>query len=150
MLGLGVTAICSSPYPRAVHTVTPLAAALGIEVSIIDALHERVLTRRHLGDQFRATIERCWADADFALEDGESNRACATRMLRAIDALATSRPGETIALASHGNALALYLGTIDPGFGYEQWRSMRNPDLFRVVYRDGRATWDGVRLPTSR
>jgi 2,3-bisphosphoglycerate-dependent phosphoglycerate mutase len=150
MLGLGVTAICSSPYPRAVNTVMPLAAALGLEVSIIDALHERVLTRRNLGEQFRATVERYWADADFALEDGESNRACARRMVGAIDALAADHRGETIALASHGNALALYLGTIDPSFDFEQWRSMRNPDLFRVVYRDGRATWDGSRLPTSR
>ena len=87
-------------------------------------------------------------DRDFALPDGESNRACARRMVQAIDALAARHPGETIALASHGNALALYLGSLDPSFGYAQWRAMRNPDLFRVVYEAGRASWDGASLPT--
>jgi len=31
----------------------------------------------------------------------------------------------------------------------EQWRAMRNPDLFRIVHDDERATWDGMRVPTS-
>jgi hypothetical protein len=57
--------------------------------------------------------------------------------------------GEAIAVASHGNALAIYLGTIDASFGIEQWRAMRNPDLFRVVYEGERPTWDGTRLPTT-
>jgi hypothetical protein len=26
---------------------------------------------------------------------------------------------------------------------------MRNPDLFRVVYEGGVASWDGTRLPTT-
>lgn len=149
MQGLGIDAIYSSPYPRAAHTVAPLAAALGKPLGIVEALRERVLTRRNLGrDEYWPTIERYWGDRDFALPDGESNRACARRMVQAIDALAARHPGETIALASHGNALALYLGSLDPSFGYAQWRAMRNPDLFRVVYEAGRASWDGASLPT--
>jgi 2,3-bisphosphoglycerate-dependent phosphoglycerate mutase len=149
MRALAIDAIYSSPYPRALHTLTPLAEALGKQVIVEPALHERVLARRNLGDEFWPVIDRYWADADFALPDGESNRACARRMAQAIDRLAAQHRGETIALASHGNALALYLGTIDPSFGYEQWRAMRNPDLFRISYEGERATWDGTRVPTS-
>lgn len=69
--------------------------------------------------------------------------------MQAIGELATRHRGEAIAVASHGNALAIYLGTLDPSFGIEQWRSMRNPDLFRVIHEGERATWDGTRLPTT-
>jgi 2,3-bisphosphoglycerate-dependent phosphoglycerate mutase len=149
MQALAIGAIYSSPYRRALHTLTPLAAALGKQVIVEPTLHERVLARRNLGDEFWPTIERYWANADFALPDGESNRTCARRMVQAIDRLAALHRGETIALASHGNALALYLGTLDQSFGYQQWRAMRNPDLFRIVYEGERATWDGVRMPAA-
>lgn len=149
MHGLGTTAIYSSPYVRATQTVAPLAAALGVEVRVVDALRERALGRLDRGVDHRPMIERCWADASFALPGGESNTACARRVVQAIAQLATLHRGEAFAVASHGNALAIYLGTIDAGFGFEQWRSMRNPDLFRVVYEGERAIWDGTRLPTT-
>lgn len=149
MRAFDIAALYSSPYPRALHTVTPLAEAIGKPVTVVPALRERMLCRRNLGDEFWPTIDRYWADADFALPDGESNRTCALRMTRAIDELAAQHPGEIIALASHGNALALYLGQVDESFGYEQWRAMKNPDVFRIVYEGGRATWDGTRLPTE-
>ena len=150
MRSLGIATLYSSPYPRAIHTLAPLAEALGKPLIVEHALHERVLSRRNLGDQWWPTIERYWRDPDFALDDGESNRACTRRMRDAIDRLAARHLGETLALASHGNAIALYLGTIDPGFGFEQWRAMRNPDLFCIRYQDGCASWDGTRLPTVR
>src|SRR5690349_3047397 len=43
MRGLGITAIYSSPYLRARHTVAPLAEALGLPVTVRDALRERAL-----------------------------------------------------------------------------------------------------------
>jgi 2,3-bisphosphoglycerate-dependent phosphoglycerate mutase len=148
MRALGIGTIYSSPYPRALHTLTPLADALGKQVMVVHELHERVLSRRNLNEEFWPTIERYWQDSEWALPDGESNRVCAQRMVNAIDELAVRHPGEVLALASHGNALALYLGTIDRSFGYAQWRAMRTPDLFCVRYEAGRASWDGTRLPT--
>jgi 2,3-bisphosphoglycerate-dependent phosphoglycerate mutase len=149
MRALAIDAIYSSPYPRALHTVTPLAQELGKEVTPVPALRERMLSRRNLGDEFWPIVERYWQDPEYALPDGESNRACALRMQQAIAELAARHAGHTLALASHGNALALYLGTLDSGFGYAQWRAMQNPDLFRIVYETGRPSWDGTRLPTS-
>jgi len=146
---LGIDTLYSSPYPRALHTFTPLAAALEKRVIIEHELHERVLSRHNLNELYWPTIELYWRDVEFALPDGESNRACAQRMVKAIDQLAERHPGEVLALASHGNALALYLGTLDRTFGYEEWRAMRNPDLFRIRYEAGRASWDGTRLPTA-
>jgi 2,3-bisphosphoglycerate-dependent phosphoglycerate mutase len=149
MRGLDISAIYSSPFPRALQTVAPLAAALAVDVSVIDELRERALGRVPFGADIGSLVQRCWADASFALPGGESNAACARRVVQAVAQLASRHAGQAIAVASHGNALALYLATIDASFGFEQWRSMRNPDLFCVVYDQGRATWDGVRLPTA-
>jgi 2,3-bisphosphoglycerate-dependent phosphoglycerate mutase len=149
MRGLGTTAIYTSPYLRAAQTVAPLAAALGMDVQVVDELRERALGRVDVGVDHRTMIERCWSDPGFAFPGGESNAACAQRVVQAIARLATRHRGEAIAVASHGNALAIYLGTIDTSFGFEQWRSMRNPDLFRVVHEAERASWDGTRLPTA-
>lgn len=148
MRELGIVAIYASPYLRALRTLQPLGAALGLEVSVVDALRERTLGSYIDGDH-RAVIERCWADASFAPPGGESNLACARRVTQAIGELAARHRGETIAVASHGNALALYLGTIDPGFDFAQWKAMRNPDLFCVVHDGEHATWDGARMPTA-
>jgi 2,3-bisphosphoglycerate-dependent phosphoglycerate mutase len=149
MRELGIVAIYASPYLRAQHTVAPLAAALGVELQVVDALRERALGQLERGADHRAMVERYWADPGFALPDGESNTACTLRVAPAIAQLAARHRGDAIAIASHGNALALYLATLDPRFGFEQWRSMRNPDLFRVVHDGQRATWDGARLPTA-
>lgn len=145
MRGLGIGAIYSSPYLRARGTVAPLAAALGMAVSSVDALRERTLGSYIAGGHI-AMLERCWADASFAPPGGESNLACARRVSQAIAELAAAHAGEPIAVASHGNALALYLQTIDPSFGFEQWRAMRNPDLFHVVHDGERATWSRMNL----
>lgn len=139
-------AIYSSPYRRAMQTVAPLAAELGMAVSAVDALRERSLGGMFPDADLPAMFARCWADVEFAPPGGESNAACARRVAGAMAALAERHPGEAIVVASHGNALTLYLGTIDPSVGIAYWRAMRNPDLFRVVYDGGRPTWNGARL----
>lgn len=149
MRELGIAAIYSSPYRRALHTVAPLAEALRLTISAVDALRERALGRVDREMERTDLLARHWADPGFALPGGESNVACARRVAHAIAQLALLHRGEAIAIASHGNALALYLGTIDPCFRFEQWQAMRNPDLFRVTYEDGQPVWDGTRLPVS-
>ena len=149
MQGLKLDAIYSSPFPRAVTTITPLAEALGKTVVQVEDLRERMLTTANIGDGWFDALERCWEDPDFAHEGGESNNQCQARVVGAVDRLAATHAGETIAAASHGNAISLFLQSIDASFGVERWRAMRNPDLFRVVYRNGRPTWDGQQLATS-
>ena len=55
-----VAAIYSSPYPRAVQTVEPLARRLGIEIRLVDDLRERLLSLGALPD-WREQLQRSWA-----------------------------------------------------------------------------------------
>jgi 2,3-bisphosphoglycerate-dependent phosphoglycerate mutase len=56
--------------------------------------------------------------------------------------MAKKHNGVTLLLVSHGNAIALYLNSIEPSFGYDGWAAMKNPDVFRVVVGADASTWD--------
>ena len=52
-------------------------------------------------------------------------------------ALPTGTPEIDVALATHGNLLALALNGLDPSFGYEFWRRLSFPDVYGLTL-DGR------------
>lgn len=133
---LGVDAIYSSPYVRARATVEPFAREAGLEVVSVPALRERHVPWVPDADFF-AVIERAFAEPRHAPNGGESNAECATRMTLAVGDLVSRHPGGHVLLSGHGNALAIYLGTLDPGFGFAEWRAMDNPDLFAVRFDAG-------------
>ena len=37
-------------------------------------------------------------------------------------------------VAAHSNLIAAVLGTINPDFGFEQWRAMKNPHLYSLSF----------------
>jgi 2,3-bisphosphoglycerate-dependent phosphoglycerate mutase len=134
--GYGITAVVSSPYRRAVDTVSPLAERLYVPVRLVDDLRERKL-REGIRDDWDALTARSWADLSFALPNCESGLDAQKRVRGSLNQLAHEYPGQTIAACSHGNAISLFLNSIDPSFDHTQWQAMKNPDIFRV-------TWDGT------
>lgn len=137
---LGIDHVVSSPFVRAVETVRPFCEAAGIELQTDSDLSERRLSGHWIRD-FQEILRQTWADFDFALPGGESSRACQERVVGCISRLATAARGQTLLVSSHGNAIALFLNSLDPAFGWSEWRAMRNPDLFRVVF-NGQPRWD--------
>ena len=87
-------------------------------------------------------LRAAWEDFTFALPNCESGAACQERVKRCIEKLVVKHPGRNLLMSSHGNAIGLYLHMMDSSYGYEEWAAMRNPDLFRILYRDGVPAWD--------
>ncbi len=133
-----VDRIYSSPYPRAVHTLLPVAEHLGLSVETMDDLRERRLAGRML-DNWLEALQNAWADFDRCLPGGESSRTCQNRVSEAMRDIAIANEGKVVAVASHGNALALFLNSIDGSFGFKEWQQMQNPHVFRVQFSNG--TW---------
>ena len=125
--------IYSSPYRRAVDTVKPLAARRKLPVKLVPDLRERKLTEALRGD-WEALLRQSWNDHDLALPGGESGRIAQTRVHEALFELAQRHPGNTLVVASHGNAIGLFLNKLDPSFGFAEWKAMRNPDIFSVTW----------------
>jgi len=135
-------AIYSSPYPRAVATVQPLAEQLRLTIHTHQDLRERKLAEPPVGkDNFLPHVERSWSDLDYCLPGGESCRTCQTRVLAALTEICDRHSGQTIIAASHGNAIGLILKHLDPSFGFKEWRAMRNPDVFELSIAGSECQW---------
>jgi len=135
-----IDAVFASPYARAKATVEPFTRAVGLSVHVIADLRERRLTEGRR-DDWLTLLWQAWADFNFALPHCESSYDCQQRMRHCLEQLAANHRGQTLAVCSHGNAIALYLNSIDNTFGFEAWAAMKNPDIFRVTYNAGRPFW---------
>jgi 2,3-bisphosphoglycerate-dependent phosphoglycerate mutase len=131
LAGSGVSRIVSSPYTRAIQTVRPLAERLGISIEIDADLRERLLCTEVL-DDFHGPLENVWRDFEFAYPGGESSAAAQTRVRKAIERILEHSEGHSVAVASHGNALALFLRTLDASVDFDFWMQMSTPDVYEV------------------
>ena len=140
----GIAMIVSSPYTRAVQTVQPLADRIGVSIDVDPDLRERHLSAGPLGD-FQRCLEATWSDFDLAYPGGESSAIAQARVSRAVRRVVDSAGDRHVLVASHGNALALFLRTIDPAVDFQFWARMSTPDVYAVApQRD--TTWSHHRL----
>jgi 2,3-bisphosphoglycerate-dependent phosphoglycerate mutase len=131
-----VGAIYSSPYPRAVQTVEPLARRLGTEINLVDDLRERLLSLGALPG-WREQLNRSWTDFGYALTDGESSTEAQLRVNEVLATLRRRHLDTRIVVASHGNLIALALHSMMPDqVDFEFWAAMPTPAVY-VLPGDG-------------
>jgi 2,3-bisphosphoglycerate-dependent phosphoglycerate mutase len=148
LAGRGVTRIVSSPYTRARQTVEPLARVLGLEVECEPDLRERRLTAGPIAGDFREYLAATWRDFNLAYPGGETSHEAQIRVSRAISGIVESNVDRHVVIASHGNALALFLHTLDPTIDFDFWMRMSMPDIYAVDVRATPAwTFDRVWQP---
>ena len=135
LMPLGVDGLFSSPYQRAQATITPFGERAGLPLTIVPDLHERVLSPEPL-DDWLDHIARSFVEKSYKMPGGESLSETSMRGLSALRTISKSG-GNLPAAASHGNLIASILNSIDPDFGFDQWRTMRNPDVFELKLQDG-------------
>ncbi|HEX4197703.1 MAG TPA: histidine phosphatase family protein [Caulobacteraceae bacterium] len=135
-------AVYSSPYRRARTTVQPFADRAGLSVTLDERLHERVLSAEPL-DDWLEHIRRSYEDIDHRPgEGGETLRETQARGLAALNEI-VARGHRLPVVASHGNLISTVLRAANPRFGFDDWRGLRNPDLFELTFEAGRL--DGYR-----
>jgi 2,3-bisphosphoglycerate-dependent phosphoglycerate mutase len=142
---LGVDALASSPFIRAIETLRPYAEAARLEIAIDEDLRERALGgwMENIADVEEA-VRRMHADLDFKLEGGESGHACVARFEAALARVAAANPGRTIAVGSHGGVLGHLLARQGVPLPDRFWRGIGNPHLF-VFDADAGLHWLGER-----
>ncbi|WP_214818120.1 histidine phosphatase family protein [Exiguobacterium sp. s59] len=125
--------IISSDYTRAVASVTPLADAHQLSIEREPLLRERILTHEPLED-WLAPLRQSFIDPTFKLPGAESSEEATHRIIQVIERV-QSQHAATL-LVTHGNLLALLLQRLDPHYDFETWRTMRNPDVYRLDFND--------------
>jgi 2,3-bisphosphoglycerate-dependent phosphoglycerate mutase len=131
-----IVLIISSPYTRAVQSITPLAERLGILIETDGRLVERVLCGTPLPD-WRERLEESFLDLDLCLPGGESSRAAMTRAVAVVEAI-EKEPGRDVLIVTHGNLLTLIMKHFEEHFGYADWERMGTPEAFRLWEMEGR------------
>lgn len=127
--------IVSSPFTRAVQSIEPLAKRLGLEIKTDDRLIEAALSTIDYPD-WLDRLRSTFSDFDLSFEGGESGRAATARAVAAIkDALQSG--ADSTMLVTHGRLMALILKHFDPEYGFEDWRNLSAPDVYRVTMKDG-------------
>ena len=129
-----IHAVYSSPYARAIQTITPLARRRGLEIQLLDDLRERRLTIAQR-DDWRDHLMLAWSDPDYALEGAEAGRVAQQRGVRALDLLRVRHPdGGRIAVSSHGNLISLILQTFEPGVDFAFHEAMPFPAIYHLQH----------------
>lgn len=131
LAALGLSAIYSSPYRRAIETVQPLATYLDLPIHEVEDLRERTLGS--ISDTpFEQAVATTFADFDFLFPGGESSRDAQQRAVRAIEHIMEAHPNGQVAIATHGNLMSLYLNALFGEVGFEFWCSLTFPDVFQI------------------
>jgi len=109
-------AVVCSPMRRCRETAAPAAAALGVEPTVVDDLHEMhfgLAEGRTLAEVERdhpGTVEAFRSDpVAHAFEGSEPPGAVARRVATALRELATGRPGTHLLVVAHNTAMRLAL-----------------------------------------
>ena len=130
-----VNAVLSSPYKRAVDTVSPLAEGRGLPIRTIDDLRERRIDSCWIED-FNAFCQAQWENFDYRLSDGESLGQVQKRCVPAVEAILREYAGQTVVIGSHGTALSCIINHYAPAFGYKDFQRIRGlmPWLVRFTF----------------
>jgi 2,3-bisphosphoglycerate-dependent phosphoglycerate mutase len=130
LAGFALSAVYSSPYPRALQTVQPAAERHDLQVLVVDDLRERLLSPTPLAD-WRGHLEKAFANPDYAPPGGESGRSALRRVAGVLDLLRVRHPdGGRVLVGSHGNLITLMLQALEPRIDFAFWEEMPTPAVY--------------------
>ena len=119
-----VDVVLSSPYRRAVDTVSEFAKSQRLAIRIVEDFRERRIDSEWIAD-FLSFSRAQWEDFDYRLSDGECLREVQERNIRALNSVLEEYQGKTVAVGSHGTALSTIVNYYDRRFGYQEFDKIR-------------------------
>jgi len=132
-LQIPIDKIISSPYLRAIESMKPFAQEKGIKIDIDDRLKERILSEDPV-DDWLEILEYSFINYDFKLPGGESSTDAFLRAHQVLEMFYNHDNYSNMIVITHGNILALLLNHYLQSFGFNEWKELRNPDLFVINY----------------
>jgi 2,3-bisphosphoglycerate-dependent phosphoglycerate mutase len=127
---LGIKRIITSPFVRAIESIKPLAESIGMEIKKDSRLSERILSSENLPNWYEL-LKNSFENMDVTYKGGESSNEALQRGKAVLDEVVQQNDDQVI-LVSHGNLISLILHSIDDNFGFNEWESLTNPDVFKI------------------
>ena len=119
--------IISSPFLRAQDSIKPTAQEKKLKIQLDERLAERTLSTSDLPNWLEL-LEQTFMDIDLKLTGGESSREATARAIEVVN----EAPNNSV-LVTHGNLISLILKYYDDTFGFHQWKSLSNPDVYSLM-----------------
>jgi len=136
-----IDAVYSSPYVRAVSTVSDFAERFGFAVHIVEDFKERVSDSDWMRDMdFDAFMKRQWDDFTYSLSDGECLNDVQKRNVAALNEVLSANRDKNIVIGTHGTALSVIINHYDASYGCGDFMAMVDIMPWAV-----RMTFDGLK-----
>jgi 8-oxo-dGTP diphosphatase len=131
----GVQAVYTSPALRCRQSVTPLAAAAGVPITVDERLRE--------ADGFAEP--GAWVEGVFApIGQALGGAWVAGRGLAVLDEIVARHPGGHAVLCSHGDLIPVVLAHLAAARGCPLPRIVERGGWFRLRFESGRLTMTGI------
>ena len=132
-----IDAVYSSPYKRAVDTITPLALSKQKSIHLENDFRERKITDKWIED-FTGFTEKQWTDFSYRLEGGESLSQVQNRNIQALEKVLQEHKGHTVVIGTHGTALSTIIQYYQPTFGLSDFQRVKHlfPWVVRLQFED--------------
>jgi 2,3-bisphosphoglycerate-dependent phosphoglycerate mutase len=130
--GKNIENIISSPFLRAIQSISPLAEKIQVKLHRDDRLSERILCGES-SSNWLEMLRHTFTDLELCYEGGESSITAMNRALAVITDVKNSGLSNVV-IVTHGNLMSLLLKYYDNKFGFEEWASLSNPDVYHLHF----------------
>lgn len=76
-------------------------------------------------------LEQTYENYDLKLDGGESSNEAVERGMNVVREM-IARPEESICVVTHGALLSLLFRQFNKAFGFEDWKKLSNPDVYKL------------------
>lgn len=114
-----VDVIYSSPYKRALDTVSDFAEKQDLEINVVEDFKERCINKAI--DNFVPFVQKQWEDFEYTQDGCESLGEVQTRNITQLKKLIEKEQGKIIVIATHGCSLSTILNYFNSKFSYENY-----------------------------
>lgn len=134
--------IIASHYVRAVQSIKPLAEHKEIEIIKDTRLSERILSTENYPDWLEK-LKMTFQDKSLTFIGGESSNEALFRISSVFEEVINSSE-ENVMFVTHGAIMSLLLNSIDENFGFDQWQTLTNPDIYLIEVQEGEKTFKRI------
>ncbi|HDV8360159.1 MULTISPECIES: histidine phosphatase family protein [Bacillus] len=131
---LQIDHIISSPFVRAIDSIRPYALQANLSIQEDERLTERILSNVPM-DDWMQKLESTFTNIDIAFSGGESTKQATDRAISLIQDVLQLNHTTTL-LVTHGNLLTLILKHFDHTIGFNEWRTLTNPDIYEITINE--------------
>jgi len=123
--GKNIDIILSSPYKRAVDTISGFAKSANLPIQTVNDFRERGVDNVWIED-FKTFSKKQWVDFSYKLSDGECLAEVQERNISELNEVLTRYKNKNIVIGTHGTALSTIINYYDNTYGFDDFMAMVN------------------------